>query len=1167
MSPSDEAAVQAPAAEEDPHVLRAVEEYQAAQRAGCAPDREQFLARHADIAAALAECLDGLDFIQAAAPRLQQSADTALAGSPPAEGLLGDFRLLREVGRGGMGVVYEAEQVSLGRRVALKVLPFAAALDARQLQRFKNEAHAAAQLHHTNIVPVYAVGCERGVHFYAMQFIDGQTLARVIADLRGQAGLDPAAPAASTGSGAAVAADLASGRWAPSSAAAETRAAASITPPGSPSGERFLRSTAYFRTAAQLGVQAAEALEHAHGLGVVHRDVKPGNLLVDGRGQLWVADFGLAQVQGDTKLTLTGDLVGTLRYMSPEQALAQRVVLDHRSDIYSLGVTLYELLTLEPAFNGRDRQELLRQIAQEEPRPPRRLNPAMPPELQTIVGKAIEKNPGDRYATAQELADDLRRYLQDEPIRARRPTLVQRARKWSRRHKTAVGAAVVVLAVLGLVVAGEWLRVLQRRAATAARVNLALSDATLLQGRENWREALGAVARAEALLADGGDDAALHERAQELRKDLEMAARLDELRLHKSHGGDASFAGGDPWAARAYGGAFAEYGIGVLTDPPEQAAAAIGARGIREQLLAALDDWILVQTDAGVRERLCAVAELADPDEWHNLLRRAVVANDRRALEELAARPEAADLPPASAHLLGQALANAGAGAKAVQVLAAAQRRHPQDFWLNYQLGLQFLWGAGVPDRPGVAAGYLRAALVARPRYSTVYVYLALALPGPEDLDEVVALNRKATELSPTYSTAHFNLGRALVHQGNYAEAEAEFREVLRLRGDDPSGHAMLGVALGSAGKPAEAEPEFRAALRRDPDVPEAHDGLGNALNDQGKPAEAEAEHRAALRLRPDFPEAHHNLGVALADQGKPAEAEAEFRVALRLRPNFPEAHDGLGNTLNDQGKRAEAEAEYREALRLRPDYAEAHCDLGRALQQQGRFTEAVEALRRGHELGSKQPNWRKPSAEWLRRAERLVALDAKLPQVLRGQAQPADAAEYIALAKLCQEYKRLYAAAARFYAGAFDDEPQLADGLRTAQRYNAACAAALAGCGRGEDAAKLEDAERARLRRQALAWLRAELAAWDQLLDKDPERARAAVQQALRHWQEDADLAGVRGDALAELPEAERRPWQQLWADVEQTLRRANPKDTKDAKKTSSDRGLSLSRPCPCEA
>jgi hypothetical protein len=202
---------------------------------------------------------------------------------------------------------------------------------------------------------------------------------------------------------------------------------------------------AYFRTVANLGIQAAEALEHAHQMGVVHRDIKPGNLLLDTRGNLWITDFGLAQFQAGPDLTMTGDLIGTLRYMSPEQVLAKRVVIDHRTDIYSLGATLYELLTLEPPFSGKDRSELLRQITFEEPRPPRRINKLVPQELETIVQKAMEKNAADRYAIAADLAEDLRRYLLHEPIRARKPTWRQRASKWFRRHPAVMRSAMAML--------------------------------------------------------------------------------------------------------------------------------------------------------------------------------------------------------------------------------------------------------------------------------------------------------------------------------------------------------------------------------------------------------------------------------------------------------------------------------------------------------------------------------------------------------------------------------------------------------------------------------------------------------------------------------------------------------------------------------------------------
>jgi serine/threonine protein kinase len=394
------------------------------------PSVEEYAARYAEerpeIAGLLREVLPALGLLR------RPDVEAALANADPnLAAPLGDFRLLREIGRGAMGVVYEANQVSLNRTVAVKVLPFAATLDSRQLQRFKKEAQAAASLHHEHVVPVYSVGCERGVHFYAMQFIEGQSLAVVIGELRRLAGLEPADPQRT-------------GPYLPApSAGQDTSPMAALTTEGSN------RSPEFFRTIARLGLEAAEGLAHAHGKDVVHRDIKPANLLVDGRCSLWITDFGLAQMRSDTRLTMTGELLGTLRYMSPEQALAQRVVVDERTDIYSLGATLYELLTLEPVFNGSDRQELLRQIAFDDPKPLRNHNRTIPRDLETIVATALAKAPGHRYASARALARDLERFLNDEPIEARPEGWWRWLGRRSRRHAASIwlGLAAVITTV------------------------------------------------------------------------------------------------------------------------------------------------------------------------------------------------------------------------------------------------------------------------------------------------------------------------------------------------------------------------------------------------------------------------------------------------------------------------------------------------------------------------------------------------------------------------------------------------------------------------------------------------------------------------------------------------------------------------------------------------
>ena len=347
---------------------------------------------------------------------------------------------MREIGRGGMAIVYEAIQMSLGRRVALKVLPFAATFDAKHLQRFRQESQAAAHLHHANIVPVHGVGCERGIHFYAMQLIDGQSLDVVVRQLRHEAGMGPLEasladrPSSTRNHKSSDPSSIGqTEHWEP-----EVNDPATARPPVAAdqidttqrqlsahfSTHRTGKEPERYRTITRYMAQAAEALEYAHQEGIVHRDIKPANLLIDLRGNVWITDFGLAHFHEAPGLTHTGDVMGTIRYMSPEQASGQRVVLDHRTDIYSLGATFYELLTLHPLFAGRTRHTLLSDVLNHDPRSPRSLDRRIPEELEIVVLKAISKNPADRYASAQELADDLHRFLRDEPIWAKRPSLV-----------------------------------------------------------------------------------------------------------------------------------------------------------------------------------------------------------------------------------------------------------------------------------------------------------------------------------------------------------------------------------------------------------------------------------------------------------------------------------------------------------------------------------------------------------------------------------------------------------------------------------------------------------------------------------------------------------------------------------------------------------------------
>lgn len=492
-------------------VIQAVKQYMQMLESGDAPLIDQFVAQYPHISEPLQIALEGLAMVHHggdaplepnASPQVHQTmglpsgfqpSDKEFAGKP-----IGDFQIVSEIGRGGMGVVYEAIQLSLNRRVALKVLPFASGLDKVRLQRFRNEAHAAAQLHHTNIVPVYAVGSERGVHYYAMQLIDGSTLAELIERMRSarknSLSENPAVAKPKTDS---IEEDH----------KAKSLNSRSNTRAGNPSikqldetfraaSSTMIRSNSsnsrYIESMVEMTVQAAQALQHAHQYGVIHRDIKPANLLIDQTGKIWVTDFGLAQIQhADTQLTRSGDHIGTLRYMSPEQAIGDRDVMDHRSDIYSLGVTLYELLTLEPAIRGENYREMLNHVAEQEPIAPRLVNASIPQDLDTIIRKAISKEPSQRYTSAQALADDLQRWLDNKPISAKPPTAWQRVAKWRKRNSMLVNMAAVLMALMSVGLLATTLIVLRQQSETQQALDREIEQRN--QAQQNFQQARAAV--------------------------------------------------------------------------------------------------------------------------------------------------------------------------------------------------------------------------------------------------------------------------------------------------------------------------------------------------------------------------------------------------------------------------------------------------------------------------------------------------------------------------------------------------------------------------------------------------------------------------------------------------------------------------------------------------
>jgi eukaryotic-like serine/threonine-protein kinase len=485
-------------------LTRLADEFAARYRAGERPPLKEYIDRHPELADDICDLFPAMVEMEQVKEDHEEATEQLAAPATPALRQLGDFRIIREVGKGGMGIVYEAEQVSLGRHVALKVLPKTMLLDAKAKRRFEREAKSAAKLHHTNIVPVFGVGEQDGMPYYVMQFIQGLGLDEVLEELkklqigsaktgtvvRGELRVSRTEAQVSNLSGAQrqaknlvhkeppavmVARSLLTGefQWTvtsnrdedvalvpedvigkkdpkadatPSPALSDsfTLSSSSVILPGrSRDGSKSKnKKQTYWQSVASIGVQVAEALEYAHKQGINHRDIKPSNLLLDTQGTVWVTDFGLAKADDQQNLTQTGDILGTLRYMPPE---AFEGKTDAKSDVYSLGLTLYEMLAFRPAFDERERNRLIKQVATEEPARLGKLNRQVPQDMATIVHKAIDKDSSQRYASAGAMAEDLQRFIEDEPIKARRVGRPERLWRWCRRNPVLASLTAAVL--------------------------------------------------------------------------------------------------------------------------------------------------------------------------------------------------------------------------------------------------------------------------------------------------------------------------------------------------------------------------------------------------------------------------------------------------------------------------------------------------------------------------------------------------------------------------------------------------------------------------------------------------------------------------------------------------------------------------------------------------
>ncbi|MDG3005916.1 protein kinase domain-containing protein [Paludisphaera mucosa] len=699
------------------------------------------------------------------------------------------------LGRGGMGVVYRARHLRLNRPVALKMMLAGPYAGPHERARFQREAEAVAGLRHANIVHVYDVGDHGGCPYFTMELVEGGSLAHSLA--------------------------------------------------GTPQPAR---------QAAALVTTLAEAVHAAHQAGIVHRDLKPANILLTASGTPKVADFGLARhFDADSALTLSGARIGTPSYMAPEQVLGEASSIGPAADVYALGALLYEMLTGRPPFRGVTTAETERQMVNDEPVAPSRLNTNVPRDLETICLKCISKEPDRRYAGAAALADDLKRFGEGRAIQARPLGWGERLWRWGRRNPTGAALLVTALALVGLASGGGvWLvqQRAERREEAAWRlrelrdeIGTSVAEAINLRQGFHFREARHLLEQARLRLEPSGPDD-LRRRVARARADLELVEDLDRARLQAATliKGKFETSGAELLYEKTWAKAF-----GRQWEDVQDVAARVRDSAVREEIVPALDDWASITRDPARRAWLLALAREADPDPSRDRLRQPELWEDGARLTRLFQETGLDDLSPQLATALGRVLRKKGDDA--VHLLGAAQARRPQDFWLNFELGLALVESG----RNEEALGFFRAALALRPEALPAHNSVGVSLGTMGRADEAIRYLQEALRIDPNFAIAHHNLGWVLSNKGRHDEAIKHYEEAIRL---DPkragAAHTNLGLALWAKGRHDEAIKHYEEAIRLDPKrAGAAHSNLGLALWAKGRHDEAIKHYEEAIRLDP----------------------------------------------------------------------------------------------------------------------------------------------------------------------------------------------------------------------------------------------------------------------------------------------------------------------------